>query len=512
VAHYPIVVSAVLLDVASGTTRLSLSWRRERTWTTRTLPRDEALDGRRVSRLALDGAPVSSSSAADLVRYLAAFESENIQKIPAGACSSVLGWVGDSLLVGETAYGPEGAARIVLDAPPAVADLLRAHRPKGSWEDWCDVVRRVCSHHPMVMLGIYAAVAAPLLERIGEMGFIVDISGETSVGKTTLLRAAASVWGDPEPDTGLVLSWASASMVGPVAAAASLRHLPLLLDESKRGRPEDLAACLFDLPSGRERMRGTVDGTLRTPRSWRTITISTGEAPITSHSQDAGARARVICLQGAPLDHAWEAREICDVVSEHHGHLGPRVARAIAAITPGRLRDRFREERAAIADHPDESRVAGRLLGHVAVLSLARRIAEHVGCPVAQGDPIALAVRSAMGGAEDADRPRDAYNAVWSWAATRQADFWGRGHPDHRPPSGWAGRWDRAATAPLMVEHNIMPKILASWGYDPAAIQESWFRRGWLLVTPKRRQRRVRIDNESMWTIALLPESEHPKP
>lgn len=511
VAHYPIVVSAVLRDVATGTTRLSLSWRRDRRWTTRTLPRDEALDARRVHHLALDGAPVSSSSAADLVRYLAAFEAENMGRLPAVDCSSVLGWVGDSLLIGETAYGPEGAARIVLDAPPAVADLLRAHRQRGTWEDWCDVVRRVCAHHPMVMLGIYAAVAAPLLDRIGEMGFILDVSGETSVGKTTLLRAAASVHGDPEPDTGLVLSWASASMVGPVAAAASLRHLPLFLDESKRGRPEDLAACLYDLPSGRERMRGSVDGTLKTPRSWRTITISTGEAPITSHSPDAGARARVLCLQGAPLDHAWEAREIADTVAEHHGHLGPRVAKAIASITPGRLKERYREERAAIADKPDDSRVAGRLLGHVAVLSLARRIAEHVGCPVAHGDPIALAVLSAQAGAGEADRPQDAWVATWSWAATRQPEFWGRGRIDHPPTAGWSGRWDTDPKAPLMVRLEVLRELLLRWGYDPAGIIESWGRRGWLLTESGRRTRDVRIGGVKVRTIALLPASERPQ-
>lgn len=501
VAHYPIVVSAVLRDVATGTTRLSLSWRRDHQWTTRTLPRDEALDSRRVSRLALDGAPVSSASALELVRYLDAFEAHNIQQIPAVACSSVLGWVGESLLIGDTAYGPEGADPIVLDAPPAVADLLRAHRTHGTWEGWCEIVRRVCAHHPLMMLGIYAAVAAPLLERIGEMGFILDFSGETSIGKTTLARLAASVCGDPEPDTGLVLSWASASMVGPVSAAASLRHLPLILDETKRGRPSDLAACLYDLPAGRERMRGSMDGTLRTPRSWRLVTISTGEAPITGHSPDAGARARVLCLQGQPLSAAWEAVDIADAVAEHHGHLMPRIARAIVSISPARLRERYREERASLGGR-DDGRVAGRLMGHVAVLSLARKIAEHVGCPVAHQDPIALAVRAAQDGGGDADRPLDAWEAVWSWAAASQGQFWGR-HSPERPPARYVGQWASGSGAPLAVRREVVVELLDDWGFDSAGVIESWGRRGWLLCEPGRRTRDARIDGEKARCIVL---------
>jgi hypothetical protein len=212
----------------------------------------------------------------------------------------------------------------------------------------------------------------------------------------------------------------------------------------------------------------------------------------------------VLCLQGQPLSHAWEATEIADTVTEHHGHLGPRIARAIVGISPARLRERYREERATLGA-TDDSRVAGRLLGHVAVLSLARKIAEHVGCPVAYQDPIALAVRAAQDGGGDADRPLDAWEETWSWAAAHQAELWGRHSPERPPARGFLGRWDEGATEPLMVQLAILRELLDGWGYDSAGVIESWGRRGWLLQEKGRRTRDARIAGERARCVVMVP-------
>ena len=91
-------------------------------------------------------------------------------------------------------------------------------------------------------------------------------------GKTSLLSALASVWGDPAS-----LPLSRTDTVSAKYQQYSVYHnLPILIDEITGMKTEDMANMLYDLVNGREKNRSNRAGTeLQRGGSWQTITVST---------------------------------------------------------------------------------------------------------------------------------------------------------------------------------------------------------------------------------------------
>ena len=69
---------------------------------------------------------------------------------------------------------------------------------KGTCDGWRQSVGAIARYSTMMSFSVFAALAAPLAARIGlSEGTIFNLYGESSSGKTTCARVAASVAGDP---------------------------------------------------------------------------------------------------------------------------------------------------------------------------------------------------------------------------------------------------------------------------------------------------------------------------
>src|SRR3972149_4985916 len=101
-----------------------------------------------------------------------------------------------------------------------------ALRASGTWEGGVAAVAPAIEP-PAAATALYAALAAPLLG-IVEVGQnpVLDWSGPTSTGKTTLLSLAASVWGEPG---GLIATW-DITPTKMERLCAFLADLPVFLD------------------------------------------------------------------------------------------------------------------------------------------------------------------------------------------------------------------------------------------------------------------------------------------
>jgi putative DNA primase/helicase len=189
------------------------------------------------------------------------------------------------VLPGQT-IGPAGGERVILDAA--------AHGPyeaRGTIEDWRDGVARLASGHALPVLAISAALAGPLLDLAGIEGGGLHFHGHSSKGKTTLLQLAASVWGRGDGG-GYVRTWrATANGLG--GAAAGGTDTGLILDEVGQVDARDMAAALYSLANGTGKARAARDGGLREPKTWRVLTISSGEVPVDGKlSEDRGRKTR----------------------------------------------------------------------------------------------------------------------------------------------------------------------------------------------------------------------------
>ena len=157
----------------------------------------------------------------------------------------------------------------------------------------------------------------------------MDASGLTSTGKTTSLRLAASVWGQPNPaQPGSMLGSWNASPTYIERRAALFNGIPVILDDSKQARdPEFVARMIYDLASGQGKGRGTIGGLRRSDR-WRTVVLTTGEQRLIDFTQDGGTRGRVITLWGPPFGardtgNQVPRQSLPTALETDHGHAGP---------------------------------------------------------------------------------------------------------------------------------------------------------------------------------------------
>lgn len=109
-----------------------------------------------------------------------------------------LGVIDDSFLTTSCAYGPSIGPYML---EPTLLDRAAPHfRSKGAFDDWSKTVLELAGHSSFLMFVIMQALAAPLLKRVtagADEGFIINLAGDTSRGKTTALMVGKSVSGSP---------------------------------------------------------------------------------------------------------------------------------------------------------------------------------------------------------------------------------------------------------------------------------------------------------------------------
>jgi uncharacterized protein (DUF927 family) len=139
----------------------------------------------------------------------------------------------------------------------------------------------------MAVLAISASFAGALLHLAGLESGGIHLFGNSSTGKTTLLKLAASVWGD----SGLVRSW-RATANGLEGVANRTSDVVLILDELGQIDSKDAATALYMLATGVGKIRMKRDATLQDIKTWRAFMLSSGEMTVEAKiTQLRGAKA-----------------------------------------------------------------------------------------------------------------------------------------------------------------------------------------------------------------------------
>jgi uncharacterized protein (DUF927 family) len=494
VCSAPIFLAGRTTDVLSGEAKRQIVWRGANGWCSRVIDRRTIFDSRLIMALSAYEAPISSNVASTVVAYLEEFEAENAYRMRGLHSASRMGWLPDgSFLLPDAHYTQEETTKqFSLTPPPGLETMSKGWTAQGSWGEWLEAAE-LCTSFPLMMISIYAAAAPPMLSLLGLSGFVVDFSGETSGGKSTALKMAASVWGRPsESYPTAMYSWDS-TKVWIERCAGFLHNLPLILDETKRAKyPQIVRDVIYDFCQGQGRGRGSVEGTRHT-ESWKSVLISSGESAATSFSRDAGTRARVLALKGKPLGNNAEvggrvSEDIQMVVGENYGHLGRKVVEYLVANQHQRSQfvQLYKDTRAKYINCV-QSAVARRHASHLSVLEITANIAHAVGLPRPEFDPFDYLVEVINKTALDADQPLSALQEVVSWIAMNQNAFFGRHQADTNgkvmvPGRGWAGVWSgKPDWHYVAIVGSRFREILKNAKYDDQEIIERWAERGWLL-------------------------------
>ena len=488
---------------ADGAPLLELSWRHSPVgpWNRRTVDRADIGAPTRVAALCGAGLPIAQDPRR-MVRLLADLEAHNRSILPVRRVVDRMGWV--DLDDGRHAFvwGREvlGAVpgEVEVQPPPGVSAILDGWHTTGDDQQWRTAAGDALARFPVVGVVYLASLAAPLLEVLGLPPFIVDLSGETSTGKSTALMLGASVWGSPDP-TGGVFQTFGGTETALERLAAAVGSLPLLLDETKlaggRGARE-VGRILYTLASGQGRQRGRPDG-LRVQASWRAPVVLTGEAPIVTASNDAGIRARVLTITDPPMGEksdagASYAEHLESVLLRHHGHAGPVLLAHLLDADWAAVRRHFDDLRRSLGDGLGGG-VAGRLARWGAVLLLAGDLAQSLGLPC----PCLVEVqqllrRVATEGGRDSDRPHAALVELLSWVGSLPTRVVS---PDR--DRGWVPQTgviaSERADGGMAVVAASGREYLGRLGFDVPACVRAWANRSWIRPQGDRRTATVTI-------------------
>lgn len=151
----------------------------------------------------------------------------------------------------------------------------------GSLKEWQEEVASRCVGNSRLIVAVSAAFAAPLLTLTNEQGGGIHFVGGSSIGKSTALHVAASVFGMP------VSTW-RATDNGLEGLAIAHNDLPLVLDELGEIEPRQAGCSAYLLANGQGKTRGRADGSHRNAREFRTLFLSTGELTLSDKMREDG--------------------------------------------------------------------------------------------------------------------------------------------------------------------------------------------------------------------------------
>lgn len=165
--------------------------------------------------------------------------------------------------------------------------------------------------------------------------FILHIYGESSAGKTTAMKVAASAWGNPKR---LIDTWKATSN-GLERRAVGRNDMVMFLDEAGMAEESELVAAIYAIGNGGEKGRATKDLRERATSKYNIVALSTGEKQLVRDAKFAGQEVRALEIKvdaAGPLwktiHNAQEAEDFSRILDENYGHAIEPMIRGILSM------------------------------------------------------------------------------------------------------------------------------------------------------------------------------------
>ncbi|GJA57965.1 hypothetical protein KAM350_09580 [Aeromonas caviae] len=348
--------------------------------------------------------------------------------------------------------GPDADGVILQTAGYAANDFTE----RGTLAEWQQGVAALAVGNSRLCFALSLAFAAPLLSLVGMEGGGFHLKGESTDGKTTIMKAAASVYGNPDRYS---QTWRATGNA--IEGIASRRNDALLcLDELGELDGREAGQVAYMLANGQGKGRSKQDGELRERKAWRLLFLSTGELSLEDHAASAGQRTqagmevRTIQIPSDTGHHgAFEwlhgmdgGRTFADTLKAHCDHQHGSAFRTYVEALAGdleahseRLRAEIKRIAAELTPHGAGNQV-GRAINRFALVAAAGELATRLGVTGwPEGEALRavrvclkawLAERGHLGNKEDAATLEQVRGFVTAHQYTRFADWF---DANHRP-------------------------------------------------------------------------------
>lgn len=246
-------------------------------------------------------------------------------------CVDRAGWYGYCFTTPNKTYGNSEDEELLFHS-----DNKSPYTVAGTFEEWLELSRLV-EPHALAVLAFSCAFSGQLVLPLGAESGGFHIYGSSTDGKSTITKAACSVWGDPKH---ISKSWRTTDNA--LENEAELRNDSFLnLDELRQAVPKAVSDIVYMLTGGQGKARSTKAGKNRDTKQFNLMYTSTGEVTLEEHLRrgsielDAGLLLRFAHIPSdagkgygvfdcinygtAPQD---IGNRINELASQHYGHAG----------------------------------------------------------------------------------------------------------------------------------------------------------------------------------------------
>lgn len=233
----------------------------------------------------------SSSAKQRLASYIQTARSEDRAR-----CTSRIGWHGDAFVLPDQTIGAADDLTIF-----QTDGSIESHfKQRGTLADWQRELAALCVGNSRLTFCVSAAFAGALLRFSGQSSGGFHLMGNSTVGKTTALRAAASVFGGRD----YMRSWRATSNAMESTAAQHSDGL-LILDEIGQVEPREVGDIVYMIGNEQGKGRATRNATAKPVLTWRLLFLSSGEKTLASIMGEANKMAKAgqdVRLATVPAD------------------------------------------------------------------------------------------------------------------------------------------------------------------------------------------------------------------
>lgn len=312
ICRIPVIISAIYYNLEDETEELEISFYKFKKWNSFLTTRSTINNQRTILQLGEKGIPITGENAKKMSDYLGQLDELNFDTIETKKCVSQFGWWGKNFL-------PHYPGDIHLKQDGTNKQLITGYEEEGNLDAWVEKIKPLMKNDLFNCM-LKVSFASPLIKLLKARLFITHFWADSRAGKTAALKAALSVWGNPDTTMGNFNS----TSVGIERMASIYNDLPFGIDEKQAvGNNKDFINNLvYMLGLGQGRTRGTKTGGVQNRMSWNMAIITTGEEPISSETSQTGISSRTLELYGPLFDKERDAIEMHRFTTKNYGLAG----------------------------------------------------------------------------------------------------------------------------------------------------------------------------------------------
>ncbi|MDP7776709.1 DUF927 domain-containing protein [Acinetobacter nosocomialis] len=193
-------------------------------------------------------------------------------------CVDRTGWHGHSYVTPSKTYGDSSGEELLFNS-----EMKNPYAVHGSLAGWQELSRLI-EPHALGVLAFSCAFSGQLVAPLNFESGGFHIYGSSTDGKSTITKAACSVWGNPRE---VSKQWRTTDNA--LENEAELRNDSFLnLDELRQAPPKAVSDIVYMLTGGQGKSRSSKTGKNRDSKQFNLMYTSTGEVTLEEHLRRGG--------------------------------------------------------------------------------------------------------------------------------------------------------------------------------------------------------------------------------